>query len=130
MSTEVTPGPEVETVENLFRCLTTPDWWVAQERRPSSAAFKQPTFSTDVESLAGTPQYTLARFSAECGIVVFNYGNAKAIGFLARLETDPEFPDNRAHANVYNDGGSSKRKTMAQKLVEKCTVLIEPTFPV
>ncbi len=132
MSGSGTPGPEVEAKEDLYRCLTTPDWWVAEEKRPSSAAFKQPDFSTDVASIAGSPEYTLGRFRKGCGLVVFNYGDAKAIGFIARLETDPEFPENKAHANVYNPSAAGKRKTMAQKLVQKIVenggILVEPTF--
>ncbi len=116
--------------DHLHRCLTAPDWWVAEENRPSSAAFKQPDFSTDMASIAKTPEYTLARFPAGCGLVAFNYGEAKTIGFITRQEEDPEFPDNKAHANVYNPQASgSKRKTMAQKLAQKCAVLKPPTFP-
>jgi hypothetical protein len=113
------PGQEVDIGENLYRCITTMDWWVPEENRPSSAAFKQPNFSTDVVSIAGSPEYTLRRFPQGCGLVSFNYGDAKVIGYSARLEVDPDFPDNRAHANVYNGSGSSKRKTMAQKLAQK-----------
>jgi hypothetical protein len=92
MSQAGAPGPEVDTKEDLYRCLTTPDWWVAEEKRPSSAAFKQPDFSADVASLAGSPQYTLERFPAECGLVAFNHGDAKEIGFIARLEPDRTIP--------------------------------------
>jgi hypothetical protein len=119
MSNSITPGPEIDVKDDLYRCVTTNDWWVAEENRPSSAAFKQPDFSTDVVSLAGSPEYTLSRFPEGCGLVQFNYGDAKLIGFIARLERDPDHPDNHAHANVYNSHGSSKRKTLAQKLVEK-----------
>ena len=38
---DASPGPEVDSTDNLFRCITTPDWWVSEEGRPSSAAFKQ-----------------------------------------------------------------------------------------
>jgi hypothetical protein len=65
-------------------------------------------------------------------LVSFNCGDARAIGFIARLERDPEFPDNHAHANVYNPNNPNKRKTMAQKLVQKIVekqgVLVEPFF--
>ena len=50
------------------------------------------------------------------------------IGFIARIEPDPEYPENKAHANVYNLNGGSKRKTMAQKLAQKCIVLVAPTL--
>lgn len=59
MSDTATPRSEVDSKEDLYRCITTPDWWVAEEKRPSSAAFKQPVFSTDVASLAGSIDHTL-----------------------------------------------------------------------
>jgi hypothetical protein len=129
MTTAASPGPEVDIAEFLNRCLTTSDWWVAEENRPSSAAFKQPDFSTDIQSIAKTVEYTLGRFPAGCGLVSFNYGDAKLVGFIARQEADPEYPDNQAHANVYNpQPQGSKRKTMAQKLAQKCKILRAPSF--
>jgi hypothetical protein len=133
MSQPSTPGPEVDGREHLYRCITTPAWWVAEENRPSSAAFKSPVFSVDIASLVGSPANTLSRFPRGCGLVQFNCGDAKAIGFVARQEIDPRFPDNLAHANVYNDAQSgNKRKTVAQKLidqiVEKRGILVEPRF--
>lgn len=130
MSTGASPGPEVAIGENLHRCLTTPDWWVGEENRPSSAAFKQPDFSTDMASIAKTVEYTLSRFPDGCGLVAFVYREAKAIGFLARQEEDPEYPGNKAHANVYNPNKPSKRKIMAQKLAQSSglVVLRIPSF--
>jgi hypothetical protein len=132
MSNGDPPGPEVDAIEDLQRCITTPAWWVPEEGRPSSAAFKHPDFSTDISSIAGSADYTLRRFPAGCGLVAFNYGDAKALGFLARQELDPEFPDNIAHANVYSSPSASKHKTMAQKLaqliLEKGGILVEPSF--
>jgi hypothetical protein len=128
MSSAATPGPEVETADDLYRALTTMDWWVVEENRPSSAAFKQPDFSTVVASLIASWQETLSRFDDGCGVVSFNYGVAKGIGFLARIEPDPENSGNKAHANVYNPNAANKRKTMAQKLAQKCLVLQAPTF--
>jgi len=125
---EPPPGPEVDPAEDLYRCLTTPQWWVEEEQRPSSAAFKHPDFSTDVASLAGSPEYTLRRFPPGCGLVSFNYGDAKAIAFLARLEPDPDYPENKAHANVHNPNPTAKRKVMAQKLAQKCAVVKVPAF--
>lgn len=126
------PGPEVDLADNLFRCITTMDWWVSDEGRPSSAAFKQPDFSTDMESVAKCPEYTLRRFPQGCGLVRFNYRTAKEIGFIAYQEVDPQFPDNLAHANVYNRSTASRRKRMAQKLVEAIVaangILVEPSF--
>jgi hypothetical protein len=133
MSPPATPGPEVAVTEDLYRCITTPDWWVPEKNRPSSAALKQPDFSTDRVSIAKTPDYTLRRFPPGCGLIQFNYGDAKEIGFIAREEIDPQHPDNLAHANVYNNVQSgNKRKTMAQKLIEKLLekdgVVVAPTF--
>jgi hypothetical protein len=59
-------------------------------------------------SIAGSPQYTLDRFPRGSGLVSFNYGGAKVIGFIARIEADPEYPENKAHANVYNPPKGSK----------------------
>jgi len=133
MNAAPAPGPEVDTNESLYRCLPTMDWWVASEKRPSSAAFRNPDFSTDMVSVAKTPEYTLARFRKGSGLVIFKYGNAKVIGFIARIEPDPDHPDNTAHANVYNPPASlSKRKTLALKLIAKIVecggIVREPTF--
>jgi len=130
---DASPGLEVDQVDDLFRCITTPDWWVAEEGRPSSAAFKQPNFSADMASVAKTPEHTLQRFPGGCGLVSFNYGSAKGIGFIARREPDPEHPENLAHANVYNLVTSGNgRKKMAQKLVEAVVasggILVRPSF--
>jgi hypothetical protein len=108
--------------------LTTPQWWVAEEKRPSSAAFRFPEFSVDVASLAGSPEFTLAHLPKGSGLVSFNCGQARALGFDARLEFDPNYPENKAHANVYSRHASSQRKRMAQKLVSLCTVVAEPSF--
>src|SRR5438093_208642 len=122
------PSPEVDPREDLYRGLTTPAWWVAEEKRPSSAAFRHPNFSVDVVSIAGTPEHTLAHLPAGSGLVSFNCGAAKGLGFNAYLEPDPQYPENKAHANVYSSASSSKRKTMAQRLVSSCKVVREPAF--
>ena len=122
------PGPEVPSAEELYRGLSTPQWWVAEEKRPSSAAFRFPVFSVDLASLAGSPETTLAHLPKGSGLVSFNCGGARALGFDARLEIDPNHPDNKAHANVYSGHPSSQRKRMAQKLVALCTVVAEPSF--
>lgn len=109
---DASPGPEVDPTENLFRCITTNDWWVAEEGRPSSAAFKQPDFSTDMESIAKTPEYTLRRFPAGCGLVAFNYGTAKAIGFVARQEGDPS---SRTTSPTPTSTTASRRGTAARR---------------
>jgi hypothetical protein len=122
-------GPPVDAAEDLFRGITTEDWWVAEEGRPSSAAFRHPDFSTDVVSLAGTPAFTLGHLPPGSGLVRFNCGAARAIGFDARLEADPENPGNHAHANVYSLHSTSQRKKAAQKLVVLCTIVQPPNFP-
>src|SRR5205809_1123320 len=97
MSSEVSPGPHGRPVaahEHLYRGITTKDWWVPEEGRPSSAVFRHPDFSTDVVSLAGSPDYTLSHLPARSGLVEFNCGKAREIGFDARHEPDPEHPEN------------------------------------
>jgi hypothetical protein len=122
------PGPEVEPHEDLYRGVTTPAWWVPEEKRPSSAAFRHPDFSVDVVSLAGSASYTLGHLPRGSGLVQFNCGAARALGANARLEPDPEQPDNLAHANVYTPESPSRRKATAQKLVALCTIVQEPAF--
>ena len=53
--------------------------------------------------------------------------------FVARIEPDPDHPDNHAHANVYNSVTSGTgRKKMAQRLVQAIVdaagVLVPPSF--
>jgi hypothetical protein len=122
------PGPEVAPTEDLYRGITTPAWWVGEERRPSSAAFRHPGFSVDVVSLAGSPGYTLGHLPEGSGLVQFNCGDARGIGANALLEPDPDQPENKAHANVYTSSSASKRKTIAQKLVSLCTLVQAPAF--
>lgn len=123
-------GPQVDAAEDLFRGITTDDWWVAEEGRPSSAAFRHPDFSVDVVSLAGTSAFTLAHLPPGSGIVQFNCGAARENNFDARLEADPGNPENHAHANVYSLHSTSQRKKAAQRLAGLCTVVQEPNFPV
>src|ERR1041385_9280397 len=116
-------GPPVDAAEDLFRGITTDAWWVAEEGRPSSAAFRHPDFSTDVVSLAGTAAFTLAHLPPGSGLVQFNCGAARADNFDARLEGDPENPGNHAHANVYSLHSTSQRKKAAQRLAALCRVV-------
>ena len=122
------PGPEVAATEELYRGIPTSAWWVAEENRVSSAAFRHPDFSVDVVALAGSPAYTLAHLPQGSGLVQFNCGAARDIGASALLEPDPEQPENKAHANVYTSPVTSKRKTIAQKLVSLCTLVQAPAF--
>ncbi|HET6884026.1 MAG TPA: hypothetical protein VFI31_27985 [Pirellulales bacterium] len=120
-------GPQVPASEALRRAITSLDWWVAAEDRVSSAAFAFPVFSVDVASLA-TPEQTLGRFKAGCGLVQFNSGAARQLGFDARQELDARFPENSAHANVYCDLPKNERKRRAQQLVSLATILRAPTL--
>jgi hypothetical protein len=119
-------GPPVGDGEELYRCIAHPHWWDDQERRITSAAFKFPCFSVDVASLAGSPEATLARFRPGTGLVAFSCRAARDLGCDIRLETDPHSPDNIAHAHVYMP--AERRKAVARKLVDVCTVVREPNF--
>jgi len=122
-------GPAVPDHEDLYRGITTADWWVSEENRPSSAAFRvDPPFSVDIVSLAGSPEFTLAHLPPGAGLVQFNSGKARSLGFDARHELDPEHPENPAHAHVYTALMGNSRKKAAQKLVALCMVVREPTF--
>ena len=50
-------GPPVSDEEALYRCIAYPNWW-NDEQRITSAAFKFPSFSVDVASLAESPRPT------------------------------------------------------------------------
>src|SRR5438874_1979110 len=130
MPDDGTRGPPVDGQEDLYRLITTKDWW--QNDRPSSAAFKLPKFSTNVVSLT-TLEKTVEQLikllnKPKGGVVQFNCGIARGFGFDARMELDQNFPENTAHANVYHDGSGSRRKTDAKKLAESCRCVHEPTF--
>lgn len=120
-------GPEVPENETLRRAITSHDWWVAAENRISSAAFTFPVFSVDMTSLA-TREQTLSRFRIGAGLVEFNTGSARQLGFDARQEIDARFPDNLAHANVYCVLAKNERKRRAQQLVALTSVIRVPTF--
>lgn len=128
-------GPEVDPAEDLYRAVTVPDWWNPSGNPPlRSAAFSWPKFSVNIASLM-TPDEAIRhlREVLKCpngGIVTFNCGDAKALGFDPRREIDPQYPKNLAHANVYSDGSRSKRKTRAKQLAVRCChqILLEPSF--
>lgn len=120
-------GPEVPAGESLRRAITSRDWWVSAENRISSAAFTFPVFSVDMASLA-THEQTLSRFKPGAGLVEFNAGAARQLGFDARQEIDGNFPGNLAHANVYCTLPKNERKRRAQQLVSLTTVVRVPTF--
>jgi hypothetical protein len=125
-------GPQVDATEDLYRCITTPDWWLANAGRPSSAAFHEPKFSVNVASLttlAETERQLREQLGKpDAGIVSFQCGRARELGFDARHEIDDRFPDNKAHAHVYYDGGRSSRKKKARRLAEECVTVLAPSF--
>jgi hypothetical protein len=125
-ATDAPHGPPVGDDEELYRCIAHPHWWDAKERRITSAAFKFPCFSVDVASLAGSPDATLARFRPGTGLVSFSCRAARELGCDIRQEVDPNSPDNAAHAHVYMP--AERRKAVARKLADTCTVVREPSF--
>ncbi len=123
-------GPQVNPTEDLYRLITTSDWWVADEKRPSSAAFDAPKFSVNIASLT-TKEETARQLHDDLnrpkgGIVAFNCGQAREHGFDPRQELDDRFPEN--HAHVYYEGSKSSRKKNARHLVQLCRLILEPTF--
>ena len=130
------PSPkevEIDGGDFLYRAITTADWWVEDENRPSSAAFNSALFSADLESiLGGNPESTLARQKPGAGLVRFSVAAAKALGFDVRREVDPNFPDNKAHAHVYCNLGNKARRKACRKLVgpPDTTTLVPPDLEV
>lgn len=120
-------GPVVPDSDHLLRVITTASWWKTATDQPSSAAFNYPAFSADIGSKT-TATKTLTRFRAGSGLVSFQSAKAKEIGFDPREEIDPQFPENLAHATVYNDAGTSQRKRMARRLADACETMVRPSF--
>lgn len=125
MHDQSTRGSQVSGREDLYRAIIYPYWWDSENRRPSSAAFRERKFSVDIASRT-TPEATLARFSAGSGLVEFNCGEARQIGFDARQERDHLYPDNTAHAHVYSDHSNNERKQRARELAQICRPVVEP----
>ncbi len=119
-------GPPVPDEDTLYRVIvpTAAAVWFPNGVL-SSAAFSHPVFSTDIARLS-TPEQTLARWPAGSGIVAFNSGRARALGFDARYE--PEH-GNDAHANVYCDSPTKERKRRARQLAEMCVTIVVPRLP-
>lgn len=115
-------GPQVSADEALFRGIVRPEWWDPEDGHLSSGIFGFPKFSAYIESM--TDEDTLLRrFPEGSGLVEFNCGTARKLGFDARQE--PEHGD-EAHANIYCELSSNKRKKHARKLVEASTVTKKP----
>lgn len=125
-------GPQVDAKEDLYRMITTKTWWVADAGRPSSAAFDEPKFSVNVASRTTVDetiqQLTDVLSKPNGGLVVFNCGEARELGFDARLELDEQYPKNTAHAHVYYEGSGNSRKKNARQLAKQCRVAVAPTF--
>lgn len=125
-------GPAVDASENLLRFITTPSFWVLAEKRPSSAAFDKPKFSVNIESLASFAEHqrqlsdTLQRPNG--GIIRFTCRTARDLSFQAHAEIDAQYPDNAAHAHVYDDGDNQTRKRRARSLAMQCSLVVTPQF--
>lgn len=62
------------------------------------------------------------------GIVRFSCGAARVLSFQAHAEIDVEYPDNAAHAHVYDDGDNRTRKRRARSLAMQCSLVMTPQF--
>jgi len=130
-------GSPVDPGESLLRALDVPDWWdlSVDPPRARSFAFKvNSPFSVNVASMIGLEgavrHMTEVLHCPNGGIVSFSCGRARAVGYDARHELDPQYPENRAHANVYCCGSSSRRKRDAKALAEMCATVHRPRFGV
>ncbi len=103
------------------------------ENRPSSSLFDDPPrVSVNVASLT-TIEKCKTQLAGELkrsngGMVSFNCGHARALGFDARHEPEN---DNPAHAHLYCDVAArpKERKKNAQRLARICAIVIQPRFP-
>ncbi len=128
-------GAQVDPREDLLRALVVRDWWDLNVDPPRvrSFAFKVSTpFSVNVASMIGLEgavrHMVEVLHCPDGGIVSFNCGEARNVGFDARDELDPHYHDNKAHANVYYWGSSSRRKRDAKALAEMCVTVHRPRF--
>jgi len=128
-------GPQVDPVEGLYRAIHLRQWWNGEVTppRPRSAAFNWPSFSVNIASIIGEAgairHLEQVLGCPEGAIVAFNCGLARGLGFDARRERDPKYPNNDAHANVYFEGLNSTRKKQAKKLArEHCRTVRAPQF--
>jgi hypothetical protein len=128
-------GPQVPAHEELYRALWVCEWWDLNVNPPrvSSFAFKvRSPFSVNIASIIGLEGAIRHLSETLChpegGIVSFNCGVARAIGFDARQEIDQNYPENKAHANVYYEGMNQNRKKSAQRLASQCRIVRKPRF--
>ena len=101
--------------------------------RARSFAFKvNSPFSVNVASMIGLEgavrHMNEVLHCPNGGIVSFNCGRARSVGFDARHELDPQYPENNAHANVSYRGSSGRRKRDAKALAEMCVTVHKPRF--
>ena len=135
MSNADVRGPQVAPHEELYRALYYSGWWDLSVAPPrvSSFAFKVETpFSVNIASiigLVGAIRHMIEILNRpQGGIVSFQCGNARSLGFDARQEPDPKYPENTAHANVYYNGSNNGRKKAAKRLAAQCKIVHEPRF--
>ncbi len=119
-------GPAVPDADTLYRVIVPKAaavWF--PDGVLSSAAFNYPVFSADIARLS-TVEQTLARWEPGSVVIAFNCGDARALGFDARLEPEQ---GNDSHANVYCDHPPKERKRRARQLAETCSLLAPPQPP-
>ena len=112
-------GNPIDAAEDLFRMVSVSH---VKGGVVSSGAFNyRDCFSVEVVSRSGGPADSLARVPGACAVIRFNCGCARTVGELdARDEQDETQPANLAHAHVYTNGGSARRKTLARAFVNEC----------
>ncbi len=125
-------GPEVPDKETLYRFVTVSSFWVKKEKRPSSSLFDNPPrVSVNIASMTTKEecehQLREDLRHPEGGMVSFNCGMARDLGFDARHEPEG---NNQAHAHLYcdEDHSNKQRKRNALKLALECAVVIDPKF--
>ncbi len=131
MNAEAARGQPVGEAETLYRFVTAASFWVPTQHRPSSSLFDDPPrVSVNVASLTTLEkcrrQLVDELHKPEGGMVSFNCGQARDLGFDARHEPERNNP---AHAHLYCDGTPAKqRKKNAQRLARACAVVFQPEF--
>lgn len=133
MTDEPSRGPEVPPHEDLLRVIMHPHWWNEEEQRPSSALFAFAKFSAYIASLTAPDHpvrqlpHDSGRFPAGSGVLTFQSGEARALGYDARHE--PENGDN-SHAHVYCEMNAKQRKKNFQRLLASpnTRVVVKPAF--
>lgn len=123
-SDESDRGAHVSSEDNLLRVIVQRRWWNPETKQLSSAIFGFRKFSAFLSSM-DNGQSLLTDFTSGSGVVEFNCGVARELGFDARHEPEN---GNDAHAHVYCELASGKRKKQARKLVHASVIKVEPSF--